>query len=216
VCRPALETKQEDRDVAVVELDPLGILALGRDTGPRAELEHALEPARGAGGIGVVERDAQTSDLSRNRWDAVPLSAPLGEPTENLWPEEESLLPARDQRLGDTHWRATFDRVEAHVDPGVVHEAAIREPHARLPDGDPPELERIPARVVVDLQHAAADTGLDPHRHRPAGVEEVDRAAHPPAVDLVREGGERAQRFDGDGDARGGRRLGHDCSLSST
>jgi hypothetical protein len=94
------------------------------------------------------------------------------------------------------------------------HRAALS--CARFPDRDAAELERIAARVVIDLQDAPAGAGLDPHRHCAAGVEEVDRATDPPAVDLARERGERAHRIDGHLDCRRRRLAGHACSFSST
>jgi hypothetical protein len=214
--RPALEGKEDDRDVAVMKLDPVGMLAFRRHSRPRSKPEHAREPPRGARRILVVERDAETSDLTRSCSGAVALVAPGNQPTKDVRPEEQGLLAAGHERLSHAHSCATLDRVEADIDLGVVHKAAIRELHTGLPDRDPPELERVPARVVVDLQHAAADARFDPHRNRPAGIEEVDRAADPPAVDLVGERGEGAQRLDGDRHGRRGGRLGHDRSFSST
>jgi hypothetical protein len=125
-------------------------------------------------------------------------------------------LAAGEQRLSNAHASATLDRIEPHIDLGVVHQAAIRELHTRFPHRDPAELERIAPRVVIDLQHSPAHARLDSHRHRASGIEEVDRATHPPGVDLVRERRERARRFHGDLDSGRGRSLSHGSSFSPT
>src|SRR5687768_4361980 len=59
----SIEAKEENGDVAVMELDPGGIFALGWDARPRAELEHARQPPRRARRILVVQRDAQTCEF---------------------------------------------------------------------------------------------------------------------------------------------------------
>jgi hypothetical protein len=94
-------------------------------------------PTRGRDRILVEERDAQTSDLPASGAGGVPLVAPGDQPAQNGWPKQEGPLAAGQHRLSDGHARATFDRLEAHVDLRVVHEAAIGELEARLPDCDP-------------------------------------------------------------------------------
>jgi hypothetical protein len=169
---------------------------------------------RRGGRILVVERDADSSKLSHIA--AVPLLERARQPLEHVRPEQKRALAAGEHRLRDAHARAVGDGVEPDVDLRVVDEAAEREPATGLPGRDPAELERIFPVFVVDLQHAPAHAGLDPHRDRTGGIEEVDRAAHPPSVDLLGERGEGAERVYAHLDGRGGGRLRHDCSCSST
>src|SRR5262245_34977971 len=197
----ALELEDQDRNVAVVELDPRSLPGL-EDACPRAKLEDALKPPCRLDGALVEERDAERRDLLRPTF-----AEPRAEPGERPRPEVEHLLAARNERLRDSHERAALDRLKSDVHLAVVDAAAVREPVAGLPGRDPAQLERV---VFVDLEDSPVDSRLDPHADGASSVEEVDRPAYPPGVDLVGEGGEGPARIDGHLDFRACRSFGHE------
>jgi hypothetical protein len=199
-----LQPEHQQRAVAHAELDPgpLVVIVL-RQRIDRRQAEGILEPARPGGRLRVVHLDREPRE---HLWRPVcrgAARAPGAEPRRDRAHPCQAALglrAGRDRRV-DRHPRAAAGHgFEQHLDLHLVDRAAPGKPLAGFPAGDPGQFERV--RLVL-LQDPPADTGLTRDRDRSGGVEEVDRAAHPPEVHLLGEGAERGVRVGVDLDLRG-------------
>jgi hypothetical protein len=179
------------------------VISLGERT-RRLEAERVSEPARGGSGPRVPEREAESPKVAQLvRILAAPLH-PRAEPGRRHPDERRAaavLATLRNCGL-QPNPRAGRRRLEANVDRDVVERALPGQPLAGLPYGDAGQLQAFAGLGVVDLQDPAADAVLATHLDELPRVVRIDRAPHPPQVELIREGREGRPRVGGDLDRR--------------
>src|SRR6185437_4699193 len=144
---------------------------------------------------GVGNAEGQPGQVTHLVRGAVAPGAPRPEPLRRYpHPRRPAAILAAGRDAGlHPDQAAAPGRGEADVDIHVVDRAAPGQPLARLPGGDPAQLQRV---VLVHLEQPAADARLAPHGHRTAAREVVDWPAHPPQVEFLGERGECGVRID--------------------
>lgn len=207
--------EEEDGSGAYVELDPGGAAALGGDGRPGVEAVGGVQPAGRRGWILVVQGDCEAVGLAGSAGRRVAAGQPGGEPADDVGPEVEGFGAVLHEGLDDGDFGAGVGGGEGDVSLGVVDGTAVGEVVAGAPGGDAAQFENVVGEGV-DLEDAAVEVGFDVHGGGAGGVEEVDRAANPPEVDLLGEDPEGSVGVDGDFDGRGRGGGCHRFSLVST